>query len=396
MVGTLPWSPEFQTLLNSIGWVLARLYDVSPNFGLSIIVLTIAIRVVLVPLGVKQIKSMQAMQAIQPKVKELQKKYKGNKQRAQEETMKLYREHGVSPLGGCLPVLLQFPFLIAMYAVIRPPQLVAATQAGQAVYEIHNNHLPVDSALFQHVVTHTDLSFVGLKLECSAGQAGTSATIVDTKRQPVIASRPLRNSDGAAIPGLQNAVSRASQDCGSSATAKIPYLVFIAAMIGSQFYQQKQMQRVSPPGASSQQQQTLLYLMPLMFGFWGWLFPSGLVVYWVAANLWQIGQQYVLFRMGHIGPEALERRRQELASRPPVQRKGFISSLMQRADDERKRRDTGASRRTPSSGQDPKPSKPNPAKRSGPAKRPNPQKRKPPGGAGGASGANDGKDRPKR
>ena len=83
--------------------------------------LTIVIKVVLLPLGVKQIKSMQAMQAIQPKVKELQKKYKGNKAKVQEETMKLYKEAGVNPLGGCLPLLLQFPILIAMYAVIRAP-----------------------------------------------------------------------------------------------------------------------------------------------------------------------------------------------------------------------------------------------------------------------------------
>src|SRR6185295_20329833 len=111
-------SPLFQTLLNGIGWVLAGLYDVIPNFGIAIIILTILIRVVLLPLGIKQIKSMQAMQAIQPKVKELQRKYKGNKTKVQEETMKLYKEAGVNPLGGCLPLLLQFPILIAMYAVI--------------------------------------------------------------------------------------------------------------------------------------------------------------------------------------------------------------------------------------------------------------------------------------
>ena len=85
------------------------------------------IKVVLLPLGVKQIKSMQAMQSIQPKVKELQKKFKGNKAKIQEETMKLYKEAGVNPLGGCLPLLLQFPTFIAMYAVIRAPQLSPPT-----------------------------------------------------------------------------------------------------------------------------------------------------------------------------------------------------------------------------------------------------------------------------
>ena len=108
----------FQALLNGIGWILASIYDLVGNFGVSIIILTILIRVVLLPLGVKQIKSMQAMQAIQPKIKEIQKKYKGNKQKAQEETMKLYKEAGVNTLGGGLPRLLQFQILIARYAAM--------------------------------------------------------------------------------------------------------------------------------------------------------------------------------------------------------------------------------------------------------------------------------------
>ncbi len=111
--------------------MLAAIFDVVGNYGLSIIVLTIVIKVVLLPLGVKQIKSMQAMQSIQPKVKELQKKYKGNKAKVQEETMKLYKEAGVNPLGGCLPLLLQFPILIAMYAVIRAPELRPVDAEGR-------------------------------------------------------------------------------------------------------------------------------------------------------------------------------------------------------------------------------------------------------------------------
>src|ERR1041385_9508796 len=79
MIAALPWSPLFQSLLNGIGAVLAWLYDLVGNFGISIILLTLAIRFVLLPLGMRQIKSMQAMQAIQPKLKEIQKKYKSNR-----------------------------------------------------------------------------------------------------------------------------------------------------------------------------------------------------------------------------------------------------------------------------------------------------------------------------
>ena len=123
----------WQSLLNGLGWCMAQVYNVIPNYALTIIVVTIVIRLLLLPFGFKQIKSMQHMQALQPKIKELQKKFKNNKQKQQEETMKLYKEAGVNPLGGCLPLLLTLPFLFAMYAVIRSPVLQAnpATDAAQ-------------------------------------------------------------------------------------------------------------------------------------------------------------------------------------------------------------------------------------------------------------------------
>ena len=93
-------SPLFQVLLNTIGWVLAGIYHVIPNYGVAIIILTLLLRVLLVPLGVKQIKSMRTMQALQPKIEDMQKKYKGNKPKIQEETMRLYKEAGVNPLGA--------------------------------------------------------------------------------------------------------------------------------------------------------------------------------------------------------------------------------------------------------------------------------------------------------
>ena len=114
-----PW----QWLLNGLGWCLAQIYSVVPNYALAIIILTVIIRLLLLPFGFKQIKSMQHMQALQPELKALQKKYKNNKQKLQEEQMQLYREAGVNPLGGCLPLLLTLPFLFAMYSVIRPPVL---------------------------------------------------------------------------------------------------------------------------------------------------------------------------------------------------------------------------------------------------------------------------------
>ncbi len=342
----------FQALLNGIGWILAWIFDVVGNFGVSIIILTILIRIVLLPLGIKQIKSMQAMQAIQPKIKEIQKKYKGNKQKAQEETMKLYKEAGVNPLGGCLPLLLQFPILIAMYAVIRPPQLMPVADAVPIEYAVHNNHLPVDSQLFQDMIEDQHLGFMGMNLQCSASQSGKPATLNATDGEPVKPDSDIVNSDLQPLP-FDATTGTGTIPCGNSTADRIPYFAMLILMIGTTFYQQRQMQKASPPGAASGQQQAILKLMPIMFGFFGFAFPAGLVLYWTTSNLWQIGQQYALLRAGHIGPEAMERRMAEQkakANSPEPVKQGFFARLMEQAGDPQARRGSSKSGGTKGTG----------------------------------------------
>jgi YidC/Oxa1 family membrane protein insertase len=329
----------WQALLNGFGWVLARIYDVVPNYGVSIIILTLVIKLVLVPLGIRQIKSMQHMQAIQPKIKEIQKKYKNNKAKQQEETMRLYKEAGVNPLGGCLPLLLQFPILIAMYAVIRTPVPNAdfvSEQQTPNVAAYLNNHLPTDSELYRVVTQHqaSGTSFLYLNLQCSLSQSGTHVEVLDSDKQPAtIGGEPV------------------TLDCGDHKFPDvIPYALLLLVMVGSTFYQQHQMQRASPPGAQSAQQQQIMRFFPLVFAFLGLTFPSGLVLYWTLSNLFQVGQQTFLMRAGHIGPEALERRmaeqREKLADkaqRPP--RQGFMARMAERAEEAQRQRDQGQGRR---------------------------------------------------
>lgn len=324
----------WQGLLDALGTVLAWIYDVVPNFGISIIVLTIVIRLLLLPLGIKQIKSMQHMQAIQPKIKELQKKYKGNKQKIQEETMRLYREAGVNPLGGCLPLLLQFPILIAMYSVLRAPapnaEFVSSTETPDVPAYV-NNHYPEDSLLFRDVTRHDSggSSFLFMNLQCSLVQAGGQVDVPDSAGEP----------SGQTI------------DCGDSKVVDtIPYALLLVLMVGTTFYQQRQMQKASPPGAQSQQQQAILKYMPLMFAFFGLSFPAGLVLYWTTSNVFQIGQQAFLLRAGHIGPEALERRIAEQRARADEPRKpGFMARMMERAEQAQgqQRRATGGTAKGP-------------------------------------------------
>ena len=247
-----------QALLNGIGWLLSRVFDVVANYGLTIVVFTIAIRVVLLPLNIKQVRSMQASQALQPKIKEIQRKYKSDRVKMSEEVNKVYKEHGVSPFGGCFPLVAQLPVLFALYAVLRVPGGV--------------QHIPDQSNLHYAIVHQTDaVKLAGANLLCSARQAGTVVK----------------------IPGTSSDIKEL--DCGATSSDKVTFYVLIALMIGTTYYQQRQMLKASPGGAT-QQQQTLTYMMPVLFGFFGFTFPAGLVLYWTTTNFIQIGIQHFLRR----------------------------------------------------------------------------------------------------
>lgn len=376
MIAFAPW----QALLDGLGWLVAQIYELIPSYGVTIIVLTVLIRLVLLPLGIRQIRSMQHMQIIQPKVKQIQQKYKQNRQRQQEEIMKLYKEYGVNPFSGCWPMLLQFPILIAMYSVLRFPQHPIHLPEDTRLYRVVTEQMPLADADGDGTVSQTELEelqariadlpgqtsgsdFLGMNLLCSATQAGNeSAKLGD--QVPV----------GGEAVAVQYPV-----DCGDD-VARAPYYLFAVLMFATTYYQQRQMQKASPPGAASQQQQALLKVMPLMFGVFGIFFPAGLVLYWTTSNGWQIGQQYFMLKTRPtaetLAAAANDKRKPE--------KKGFLASMMDRAEQQRERRE-GTARR-PSGGRK-SGGNGKPGASRGPDSRP-----KKPGGKGGG----DPKKRPKR
>ena len=272
----------FQGLLNALGWFLARVYDLIPNYGVAVIVLTLFIRVLLLPLAVKQIRSMQAMQAIQPKIKELQRRHKGDRQKLNEEMMKLYQERGVSPFGGCLPLLAQFPVLIALFAVLNFPKGLTHIPHSNANPVVG---VPQDSRLYVDII-HQKTNFLGVNLVCSPREAG---------QQVKLSPQTLK-----AFPDLK--AGPKTLNCGKDAPVRIPYYLLLALMVGTTYYQQRQMQRASPGGSQQQQQQMLARIMPIFFGFIGFGFPTGLIIYWTTTNLVQIAQQHYMFvRKGEQG-----------------------------------------------------------------------------------------------
>jgi YidC/Oxa1 family membrane protein insertase len=292
-------APWYEPFLRALGAVLAFLYDVVPNYGVAIILLTLGIRLLLLPLGIKQVRSMHAMQALQPKMKALQQKHKGNRQKLAEEQMKLYKEHGASPLGGCLPMLLQIPVLIALFAVLRFPGGV--------------DRIP-DSSGLRAAIDSRQTAFVGANLLCAPSQAGGGLVELPPGQE---GERPL--------------------NCGSGFPVRIPYYLLLAAMIGTTFYQSWQMQRASP--TVNPQQQLMTRIMPVFFGFIGFTFPAGLIVYWTTTNLVQIGQQHFMLPKRTEGAEAGKAQATGNGGRKPARAAGGSAGA------DRRRREQGTGER---------------------------------------------------
>jgi membrane protein insertase Oxa1/YidC/SpoIIIJ len=208
-----------------------------------------------------------------------------------------------------------------MYSVIRAP-VPLPEDPGAPRPAFKDNHLPDDSQLFIDVTSHEGKgqSFLLMNLQCSPQQAGRTVQVLDTARKPT----------GDTL------------DCGNSIPDRIPYYVMLALMIGTTFYSSRQTQKATPSSAQNQQTQIITKVMPIMFGIFGFAFPAGLVLYWTVSNLFQIGQQATMLRLGHIGPAAMDRRLTEAkakaSDRPNKPRSGFLGQMMERAENERKRR----------------------------------------------------------
>ena len=211
--------PIFSTLVgwlaDMMAWAVQFFYNLTaslgfPSYGIAIIILTIVIKVLLLPFALKQIKSMKGMQEIQPKVAALQKKYKNDRAKLSIEMQKLYREHNISPLAGCLPLLIQMPFLVSVFYALQG---------------------------FQYDSAHA--SFLWLS-------------------------------------------SLASKD----PTYVLPILSAVSTWALSA--------QTAPKNAEGPQKM-MTYFMPLFIGYISINFPSGLVIYWVVSNLFQLVQQTIVF-----------------------------------------------------------------------------------------------------
>ncbi|MCJ7727472.1 MAG: YidC/Oxa1 family membrane protein insertase [Actinobacteria bacterium] len=211
------------------------------NYGIVIILLTIIVRIVLIPLTISQTKSMAKMQKLQPELKELQKKYKDDKQKLQQETMEFYKKNNVNPLAGCLPLLLQMPVFFALFQALRNPSEIVTNILGNFTIDGVAN---------------------GIKTGLAGFLPAGEFTIM-----------------GAANPNYNF--------LWMNLNDKDPYYILVILMVATMFLTTK-MTTTDPKQAK------MMYIMPVVFGFISFQFPSGILVYWVTSNIWSIGQQWIV------------------------------------------------------------------------------------------------------
>ena len=255
----------------AVSWVIVTIHKaLTPIFGtdsgvswsLAIIGLVIIIRIILIPLFVKQIKSQRALTALQPHMKEIQKKYKDDRQKQSEEMMKLYKEHKTNPLASCFPILAQAPIFFALFTVLNGIGKTPPVKHGVLSQE--------------DVVSAAQAEFFGAPI-----------------------SQTFLGSD--------------------ISTVKFVTIVLIAFMSLTTFTTQRQLMTKGMPKMDSsnnmmlQQQKIMLYAFPIIFAITGVNFPVGVLIYWSTTNLWTWGQQYYVIKRnptpGSPAFEELQRKR---------------------------------------------------------------------------------------
>ncbi|MBV8980012.1 MAG: YidC/Oxa1 family membrane protein insertase [Acidimicrobiia bacterium] len=400
MTGLLTWAyvlaagSVLDPLYTGLGWVMAVLYSVLPSYGIAIILLTVAVRLVLYPLTVKQTKSMQAMQRLQPEIKRLQAKYKNDRQKLNEEMMKFYKENKVNPLSGCLPLVLQLPLFIVLYRLIHDltvtvisgalilgsagsggvaapvqmtptggiaPQTVATQNVkvsdgaistvngqkvlngsvtadvlndGKVVGELHG--AVIDGQVYKSGTGAKDKTKAPAEVLDPAGKAKIGT--IDGAQVP---AAPDSRADGAKLAAHPKHIPETSQlakDLRKTPghmewlgldLAKRPsqgkgneliglYLLVILTVITG-YYQQRQMTARTPASAQNQQMQMMGRIFPVFFGFIALQVPAGVVLYFVVSNIWQIGQQAIIFRQQDAADAAKKAAGGPKGARPAVE-----------------------------------------------------------------------------
>jgi YidC/Oxa1 family membrane protein insertase len=256
----------FDLVFSALAGLLSFFYDLVPNYGIAIALLTFSVMLLLFPLNAKGMRSMAAMSKLSPEIKRIQAKHKNDKVQQNEEVMALFKEHKVTPFGGCLPLILQMPVFFVMYNVIRglvhkAPKDIRVGDLLVRKGTFDPKYLDHGSELYKSLVGSTHMKAFGMDLARSASEV------------------------------LK----------GSFLTA-LPFLVLIVLVVGAGYFQQAMISRRNPnqnvdDNPMAKQMQQMTKVMPLMYLVFGFTLPAGLNVYFLVSSIFRIAQQTLIYKM---------------------------------------------------------------------------------------------------
>ena len=283
----------------AVSWILVQFHSLfsivlDPASGwtwvMSIVGLVVVIRILLIPLFVKQIKAMRNMQLIHPQIKEIQKKYAGDRERQSKETMKLYRETGTNPLASCLPILLQAPIFFALFQVLQGIAMYNPDDTGYTAPGVFSWQQYADLLPQAHEASIFGVPLYGYFM------GANNANLIEGGFSPT--------------------------------STRILSFILIILMSGTTFLTQRQLivKNTAPGNPMVRQQKILLYVFPLIFAVTGINFPIGVLIYWLTTNLWTMGQQFYVIRNnpqpGSPAFDAWEARKKDKADRKAARKSG--------------------------------------------------------------------------
>lgn len=241
-----------------LAWLLAAYYEAWPSYGLAITALTATLFLAVLPLSIKQARAMGELQRIQPEVRALRQRHGADRHRLHEETMALYRGHGVNPAGGCLPSLLQLPVMIVMYRVIR-----GLTYHDPRTGDLAPRYLDHGTALYRSLQHH------GGKMMSWGIDLSTSAVAPH-----------------------------------GSLLRALPFFALGALVVATSFWQQHVARRrvALQREDAVQAGNSIVRFVPVLTGVFALTMPAGVALYYLVSNLLRVGQQHLFARLHHPAP----------------------------------------------------------------------------------------------
>lgn len=278
--------------------ILGGLYALWPSYGAMIVLLTLAVRILFTPLTVRGTKSMLEMRKIQPELKKLQAKHKGDRAALNEAVQGLYREHKINPLGGCLPLLAQAPVFLVMYQVLR-----GLTRRTSEVGKTLGN-----------IVSQLQTCPSGPGINCTVeradfGERTFNPRYVDEGTQLF---KDLSNDTEMLWLGIDLSFSP-SAALSESLVKALPYLVMVILVGVLGYYQQRQIAGRNPDVEVNPMQRTLMRVLPIFLPIISFSLPAGLIVYFITTSAIGVGQQAFITRRVYKPWNEAEEKRKETA-----------------------------------------------------------------------------------